>query len=43
MSKRIDYRNLSELDSEIAGLQEVYSRVEVVNFGRGYCNVFLAY
>ena len=41
MSKRIEYLNLCDLDSKIAGLQEIYSHVEVMSFGIGFCIVWI--
>ena len=41
MSKKISYSDLSELDSQIAELQELYSHVEILTFGIGFCLVYI--
>ena len=41
MRKRIEYYYLCDLESKIASLQEIYSHVEVVSFGIGFCIVWI--
>ena len=41
MSKKIRFSSVDELNVKIAGLQEIYSHVEVVSFGIGFCIVWI--